>query len=138
MSSTAGGGGGGAGGTGFAAGFLVVAPGFGLGFELPVAGFFVVVLAAFGGEGVWARDTGASRHAATRAAVRFRAREDNASMVADSTRGAALRVDNHALETRFERQAQRARFDRVKMAVLDGRTFTGQLALVEICDVVVV
>ena len=91
MSSTAGGGGGGAGGTGFA-GFRVVVTGFGLGFELP-AGFLVVV-AGLAGVGVWAIDAGASRHAAARAAARFEAREVRASMAADSTRDAALRVDN--------------------------------------------
>ena len=78
ISSTDGGGGGGAGGAGFAAGLAdgFAAPGFGLAFELPAAGFFVVVLAGFAGAGDWAKDAGASRHAATRAAARFKARED--------------------------------------------------------------
>src|SRR6186713_2745750 len=41
------------------------------------------------------------------------------------------------LPARFERQAQRTRLYRVEMPVGDGRGFTGELALVEISDVVV-
>ena len=73
---------------GFAGFFAAVVPGFDLGFELPAAGLFVEV-AGLAGDGVWASKPGASRHAATRAAARFKAREDEASMAADSTRGAA-------------------------------------------------
>lgn len=93
MSSTAGGGGGGGGGNGLAGFFVAVAPGFGLGFELVAAGFFVEV-DGFDGAGAWADETVASRHAATRAAARFEARDDRASMAADSTRGAAFRAHN--------------------------------------------
>ena len=57
-------------------------------------------------------------------------------MAADSTRRRAPALTT--IRTRFDRQAQRARLHRVEMAVFDRRTFTGQLALVEICDVVVV
>jgi hypothetical protein len=108
MSSTAGGGGGGGGGTGFA-GFLAVAGGFGFAFELPAAGFFVVVAGL--AVDVCATDTDASAHAATRAAASFEARERQACMGADSTHAPARRLRNAF------------------------RPFAGQLALVEICDV---
>jgi len=90
MSSTGGGGGGGGGITGLVD-FFAAVPGFGFGFELVAAGFFVVV-AGFAGAWAWTVETGASRHAATRAAARFKAREDGASMAADSTRDHAARA----------------------------------------------
>jgi hypothetical protein len=119
MSSTGGGGGGGGGGAGFTGFFTVVAAGFGFGFELLAAGFFVVVaglVAGLVGVVVCAIETGASRHAATRAAAMFKARGYEASM-----RGF------YAC----------ARLHRVEMPVFDRCTFAGQLALVEICDVAV-
>jgi len=90
MSSTGGGGGGGGGATGFAGFFAAVVPGlgFGFGFELLAAGFFVDV-DGFAGAGVCANDADASAHAATRAAARFKARGRQASMAADSTRACA-------------------------------------------------
>jgi hypothetical protein len=86
MSWTAGGGGGG--GTRFAVFFAVVAAGLDLAFELPAAGFFVVV-AGFAGDDVRATDTDTSAQAATRAAASFEARETQASMGADSTHAPA-------------------------------------------------
>ena len=65
-----------------------------LGFRTTLAAGFLVVVAGFAGAGVCATETGASRHAATRAAARFKAREDEASMAADSTRDAASRAHN--------------------------------------------
>ena len=59
--------------------FVEEGPGFGLGFELVAEGFFDVagaVVAGLAGAGVCADETGASRHAATRAAARFKAREN--------------------------------------------------------------
>jgi hypothetical protein len=84
MSSTGGGGGGGGGAARFA-GFFVVVAGLGFGFELPAAGFFAVA-AGFAGAVVCANDADASAHAATRAAASFKARDNTASMGADSTR----------------------------------------------------
>ena len=136
MSSTAGGGGGGGGGTGFAGFFAGVGAGLRLGLRTCVAAGFLVVVAGFAGVGACATETGASRHAATRAAARFKAREDKQAWprILRVARRPALTT----LETRFDRQTQRARLHRVEMAVFDRRTFAGQLALVEICDVVVV
>jgi len=134
MSSTGGGGGGGGGTTGFT-GFLAAVPeGLGLGFELPAAGFLVVV-AGLAGAVVWATETDASAHAATRAAARFKARGKRTSMGADSTHAPRR---THGSETCFDRQAQRPRFHGVEMPVFDRCTFAGQLAFVKICDVVVV
>src|SRR4051812_42749089 len=79
MSSTGGGVGGGAGGTDFAGFFAAVAAGLGFAFELPVAGFFVVV-AGFAGDVGCASETDASAHAATRAAANLEARESDAGM----------------------------------------------------------
>jgi len=89
MSSTGGGGGGGGGTAGFTGFFAAVVAGlgFGLGFELLAAGFFVDV-DGLAGAVVCAKEAEASRHAATRAAARFKARESEASMGADSTRAA--------------------------------------------------
>jgi len=92
MSSTAGGGGGGGGGMGFAGFFAVVAAGFDLAFELPAAGFLVVV-AGLAGVDVCASETGASRHTATKVAARFKARGSRASMGADSTHAPARTHD---------------------------------------------
>jgi hypothetical protein len=88
MSSTAGGGGGGGGGTGFAGFFAAAVAGLGFAFELPAAGLFVVV-AGFAGVVVCAADTDASAHAATRAVANFEARENEASIGADSTHAPA-------------------------------------------------